>query len=87
LNLTVQDESQTTISGAWCYIEDSAQSELMNEVSVGDGTAYESYNYLGEEPAVVRVRKYGYRYYKANQTIKSTGLDLIITLTSDPQQV
>lgn len=86
LNLSVIDENQTTVSGAWCYVEDSSQVELMNEQSLPDGTATETYNYLGEEGCVVRVRKYGFRYHKSNQTIKDTGLSLTITLAEDPQQ-
>jgi hypothetical protein len=87
LSLLILDENQATVSGAWCYIEDSAEIQLMNEQSLSDGTAYESYNYLGPESAQVRVRKYGYKAYRANQTIGSAGLNLTITLVVDPQQI
>ena len=86
LDLKIVDEAQANIQDAWCYIEDSSQVQLMNEQSIADGTASASYNYLGEESAVVRVRKYGYKYYKSNQTIKDNGLSLTITLIVDPQQ-
>lgn len=87
LDLKIVDEAQANIQDAWCYIEDSSQVELMNEQSIADGTASASYNYGGEESAIVRVRKYGYKYYRANQTIRNNGLDLTITLVTDPQQI
>lgn len=86
LDLKIIDDAQANIQDAWCAVYDSGAVQLMNEQSLADGTATESYNYLGEESAVVRVRKYGYKYYKSNQTITSAGLNLTITLVTDPQQ-
>lgn len=86
LDLKIIDENQANVQDAWCAVYDSGSVQLMNEQSLSDGTATESYNYLGEESAVVRVRKYGYKYYKSNQTITSAGLSLTITLVADPQQ-
>jgi len=87
LDLKIITEAGANIQDAWCYIEDSSQVEIMNEQSTATGEATETYNYVSDESAIVRVRKYGYKYYKANQTIKSTGLSLTITMIVDAQQV
>lgn len=87
LSIKVIDEDQVDIENAWCYIEDSSQVELMNEQSLGDGTASEGYTYTGDESVLVRVRKYGYKAGRTSATIPGGGLNLTITLIADPQQI
>lgn len=90
LKVTVKNEAGAAISGAQVGIyKDSDNSQLMNESTIADGTATEDFNYPGTDvPVSVRVRKGtggATKYFPvaSPQTIKSTGLDVTVTLIED----
>ena len=86
LTLKIIDEDGSNLQDAWCYIEDSSQVQLMNEQSLSTGISTETYNYISEESINIRVRKYGYKAYRSDATITASGLNVTITMISDPQQ-
>lgn len=90
LEVTVKDEAGVAIVSAQVGIfRDSDGTQLMNEVTIADGTATEDFNYPGADvPVSVRVRKgtggaTKYVPVTSPQTIIATGLTTTITLSED----
>lgn len=87
LTMTVKDEAGTVINGANAYIDDDNSSPfIMNTTTNASGIA--SVNHTGG--AVLgsswRVRKYGYKAYRASVDIASADISIPVTLIADPQQ-
>jgi len=89
LRVWVEDEDGNPVQNAAVYIErvsDGAQ--LMNEYTDASGLAEETYNYLGDEDIIIRVRKSssgGKRYIPVytSGTITSSGFTLTVVLRED----
>jgi len=88
LTVTVLDTSNTPIENAVVAIyKTSDDSELMNELTIADGTAGSSYTYTADTDIYVRVRKSTStpRYYpvETTGTIESTGFSVTVTMRVD----
>lgn len=90
LTVTVKDEAGVAISGAQVGIfKTSDNTQLMNEATIADGTATETFNFVSNVPVNVRVRKgtgggaSKYVPVESPQTITSAGLTVTITLVED----
>jgi hypothetical protein len=89
LVITVVDTGGVAVVGAQTAIyKVSDDTELMNEDTVGGGIAETTYNYAGETPVYIRVRKSStgdtrYKNAFAGGTITGDGLNVRITLTEE----
>jgi hypothetical protein len=89
LEVTVVDTGGIGIVGAQTAIyKVSDDTELMNEDTIADGLAEASYNYAGETPVYIRVRKSStgdtrYKNAFAGGTITGDGLKVRITLQEE----
>jgi hypothetical protein len=88
LTITVVDTNNNKINNASVYIEDSNNNELMNEYTNAQGVATETYNYVGDEDILIRIRKSSTgatRYYPIRTTgkIESTGFTLTAVMSED----
>jgi len=89
VSMTVSDELGVSVTGAYAYIDkDNTSPYIMNETtSTPDGVAEASWTGGAITGATWRVRKYGYKPYKAIADIPATGeKDIPVTLIVDPQQ-
>jgi len=89
LSMTVKTEGGVNVTGAYAYIdEDNTAPYIMNETtSDPGGVAQVSWTGGALTGATWRVRKYGYKPYKAISDIPASGTkDIPVTLISDPQQ-
>lgn len=88
LKVTVKDVAGVAILNAQTAIFDGV-TQLMNEDTIADGTATEDFEYPGSDVNVtVRVRKGSaaatkYKPVSTPQIIKSTGLDIAVTMIED----
>lgn len=92
LDITVQDASQTVISGASVSMytnetDASLRTELMNTTTNGSGLATNTFNYATDTGMILWVRKSttGTRYknFSTVGTITNTGFSLTVTLIED----
>ena len=88
LKVKVLDEAGVAIQSAQVGIFKTDGTQLMNEATIADGTATESFNFTADTAVKVRVRKAAggstdYIPVDSPQTITSAGLDITITLTTD----
>ncbi len=87
LKMIVKDESGTEISGAYAYIDDNDSSPyIMNTTTDSNGEASTGYSGSSVSNSRWRVRKYGYKQFKALIDIGSSDITLPVTLVADPQQ-
>jgi len=89
LSMTVKTQLGAAVTGAYAYIdEDNTAPFIMNETtSTPLGVASVSWTGGAITGATWRVRKYGYRPYKAISDIPASGTkDIPVTLIVDPQQ-
>ena len=90
LSMTVKDVAGVSVTGAFAYIdEDNTAPYIMNETtSTPNGIAEVSWTGGAITGATWRVRKYGYKPYKAISDIPVSGTkDIPVTLIADPQQI
>ena len=89
LTLTVKDEDGVAIATANAYIDDNNVAPfVMNTTTNGSGIATTSWTGGAVVGATWRVRKYGYKAYKAIADVPASGTkDIPVTLIADPQQV
>jgi hypothetical protein len=89
LKITVVDRGGTVVLGAQTAIyKVSDDTELMNEDTIAGGIAETTYNYAGEVPVYIRVRKSStgdtrYKNAFAGGTITGDGLNVRITLQEE----
>lgn len=88
ITITVLDEAGDPIEDARVRVEDDVSTVLMNEATPANGIAVESFNFAGDTPITVRVRKSstgGTRYFPANTsgTITTNGFVVTVTLIAD----
>ena len=88
LTMTVKDENNVPISGAFAFIDDAAITApyIMNTTTDALGVASVSYSGGASLGSKWRVRKYGYKPYSQSVDIGSINIDLPVTLILDPQQ-
>lgn len=89
LSLTVKDEAGAIIGGAFAYIDDNNLTPfIMNDTTNAvTGIATTSWTGGAVAGATWRVRKYGYKQYKAIADVPASGSkDIPVTLIADPQQ-
>ena len=90
LTIKVIDEDKSNIQNAQVAIYDSSGTQLMNEDTIADGTATESYTFTSPEDITIRVRKSATsddpRYFPFSDTgqITSDGFYLQVTLEENP---
>ena len=89
LTLTAKDEAGSPINLAHAYIDDNnAAPFIMNKDTNASGVASTSWTGGSVVGATWRVRKYGYKPYKAIADVPASGSkDIPVTLIVDPQQV
>lgn len=89
LSMTVKDQDGVSVTGAYAYIDkDNTAPYIMNNTtSTPAGVATESWTGGAVTGATWRVRKYGYKPYKAIADVPAVGTkDIPVTLIADPQQ-
>ena len=87
LSLTVKDEGGDPIVGAKAYIDNDDDSPyIMNTTTNALGVASTTYSGGAVSDAIWRVRKYGYKPFKAISDITASNKDIPVTLIADPQQ-
>lgn len=88
LTITVKDEDAVDISGAFAYIDDNnASPYIMNTTTNASGIATTGHTSGAVTGATWRVRKYGYKPFKATIDIPASGaVSIPVTLIADPQQ-
>jgi len=87
LSMTVTDESGTEISGALAYIDDNNSTPfIMNTTTDALGVASATWTGGAVTGATWRIRKYGFKPYKATSNISTINKDIPVTLIADPQQ-
>lgn len=89
LSMTVKDQDGVSVTGAYAYIDkDNTAPYIMNNTtSTPAGVASESWTGGAVTGATWRVRKYGYKPYKAIADVPASGeKDIPVTLIADPQQ-
>ena len=89
LSMTVKDEDGVAISGAYAYIDDNnVVPFIMNTTTSVAGLASVGHTAGAVVGATWRVRKYGFKAYKAISDVPASGVkDIPVTLINDPQQV
>jgi len=89
LSMTVKDESGTEVVGAFAYIDDNNITPfIMNITTNASGIASTGHTAGAVADATWRVRKYGYKPYKAIADVPASGVkDIPVTLIIDPQQI
>lgn len=90
LSLTVKNEAGGPVTGAYAYIDnDNTAPFIMNTTTdVVTGIATTAWTGGAVPGATWRVRKYGYKPYKAVSDVPASGTkDIPVTLIADPQQV
>ena len=86
LTMTVKDEDNAVIVGAFAYIDDNNQTPfIMNTTTNGSGVATVSYTGSPVTEATWRVRKYGYKNFKQLIDITGDNFSLPVTMVADPQ--
>jgi hypothetical protein len=88
LSVKVQDKNNNPIENAQVAIfKTSDDTQLMNEDTLANGIASETFNYTGDTPIYVRVRKSSgtpkYIPVSTTGTITATGYSLTVTLFQD----
>ncbi|NOQ30268.1 MAG: hypothetical protein GQ570_04000 [Helicobacteraceae bacterium] len=88
LSMTVVDEAGDPISTAFAYIDDNnADPFIMNTTTNASGIASVGHTAGAVVGATWRIRKYGYKPYRAIVDIPASGTkDVPVTLIVDPQQ-
>ena len=90
LSMTVKDQSGAVITGAFASINDEAGGspiiEIMNTTTNGSGLATTNHTGGAVTGSTWRVRKYGYKAYRASVDIASADIAIPVTLVTDPQQ-
>lgn len=88
LTITVKDEQNNNVENARVAIYKTADmTQLMNELTNASGVAQESFNYVGDTPVIIRVRKSSStpKFIPVNTTgtIGSAGLNTTVTFVQD----
>lgn len=91
VTITVLDSAQAAIQDAAVYVQDAAGpfddvTQIIRELTNVSGVATESFNFVTDLSVTVRVRKRGFVPINQIQTITNQGLDITVTLQSDPNQ-
>lgn len=88
LTITVKDEDGDPIETAYAYIDDNNNTPfIMNTTTNASGIATTGHTAGAVTGATWRVRKYGFKAYKATIDIPASGtVNLPVTLVADPQQ-
>jgi hypothetical protein len=89
LSMTVKDQDGVSVTGAYAYIDkDNTAPYIMNDTtSTPAGVASVSWTGGAVTGATWRMRKYGFKPYKAIADVPSSGTkDIPVTLITDPQQ-
>jgi hypothetical protein len=90
LSMICKDESGAVIADAWASIHDQSGSpevEIMNEQTVAvTGLATTNWTGGAVTGSTWRIRKYGYKPYRASVDIASSDITIPVTLIADPQQ-
>ena len=88
LSLTVKDVDGAAVQGAYAYIDDDNITPfIMNTSTNVLGVADTTWTGGAVSDATWRVRKYGFKPYKAVSDVPGTGnKDIPVTLIADPQQ-
>ena len=85
----MKDEDGNPVGNAYAYIDDDDESPyIMNtQTNATTGKAQVSWTGGAVSNAVWRVRKYGYKPFKAVADVPASGTkDIPVTLVADPQQ-
>lgn len=89
LSLTVKDESGSPIGNAYAYIDDNNVTPFIMNTTTNAVTGIATTGWTGGSvsDATWRVRKYGYKPFKAVSDVPASGTkDIPVTLIVDPQQ-
>ncbi len=87
LSMTVKDTNGDAVEGAYTYIDDdNASPFIMNSSTNALGVASTTWTGGAVAGATWRVRKYGYKPYKAISDIDTANKDIPVTIIEDPQQ-
>lgn len=89
LQVKVVDGNNQAVGTAQTAIYTTTGTQLMNEDTLGTGIATESYNYVSDTAVIIRVRKAStgatkYENFSTTGTITSSGLNVTVVLTEDP---
>lgn len=87
LTMTVKDEAGAVVVGANAYIDDNNLTPfILNTTTNGSGVATIRHTGGAVTGATWRIRKYGYKPYKAIIDIGAVDISIPVTLVADPQQ-